>query len=73
MEITRYLLKISKEYEKDDIVKGLKDIIKSLQLENGQLKSYIAELEDTNNKLREDEYVKFWRDKYLVEKLKNND
>jgi predicted RNase H-like nuclease (RuvC/YqgF family) len=73
VEITRYLLKISKEYEKDDIVKGLKDIIKSLQLENGQLKSYIAELEDTNNKLREDEYVKFWRDKYLVEKLKNND
>lgn len=48
----RALIRLHREYGKDELVLSLKSEISQKNVEIGQLKSYIDELEDTNKKLR---------------------
>ena len=54
--IGRALIRLEREYGKDELVLSLKSTISSKDVEIGQLKSYIDELEDTNKKLIEKDY-----------------
>jgi len=47
MDDRAYLLKLQRKYTKDDIVLYQKQEISKLQIELGQAKSYIEELEET--------------------------
>lgn len=47
MDDREYLLKLQRKYTKDDIVLYQKQEISKLQIELGQAKSYIEELEET--------------------------
>lgn len=48
----RALIRLHRQYGKDELVLALKTEISQKNIEIGQLKSYIDELEDDNNKLR---------------------
>ncbi len=48
----RTLLKLSREYTKDEVVQGLREIISQVRIENGMLKSELAELQDEVAKLK---------------------
>lgn len=50
--IKRALIKLERQYGKDEYVLTLKSEISQKSVEIGQLKSYIDELEDTNKQLR---------------------
>ena len=63
--IGRALIRLEREYGKDELVLSLKSIISSKDVEIGQLKSYIDELEHTNKMLIEKDYN-------IPESVKNN-
>ena len=43
--IDNVLISLKREYQKDELVSYLIKIISNLEIENGKLKSYVAELE----------------------------
>ena len=54
--IGRALIRLEREYGKDELVLSLKSTISSKDVEIGQLKSYIDELEHVNQQLIEKDY-----------------
>jgi hypothetical protein len=57
------LLKLKRQYSKDEVVKLLSEQIKELQIENGILKSEIAELQDSTKVVKLSVYNQLEKEK----------